>query len=168
MKDRVTINGFDDKNGFNILFQLYLYDLSKFDNNIKIEENGLYPASWIDRDWDLPEFIPLRIEQNHNICGFVLLTKKPFSKPGTEFCIQEFFILRKFRNKGIGLASIEQLFANYSGSYSMLVLKHNVPAKIFWEKVLDLMRIQFKKEKYIHDGIDCISYEFTAPKKLKN
>jgi len=166
MNDMITINCFDDKNGFNILFQLYLYDLSKF-NNIEIEENGLYPASWIDRDWDLPEFIPLRIEQNHNTCGFILLTKKPFSKPGTECCIQEFFILRKFRNKGIGLASIEQLFDNYSGSYSMLVLKHNVPAKLFWEKVLDLMGIQYIKEKRIHDGIEGISYVFTVPQEIE-
>ena len=167
MKDMTTINVFDDKNGFYNLFQLYLYDLSKFNNNIEIKENGLYPASWIDRNWDLPEFIPLRIEQNQNTCGLILLTKKPFSKPGTELCIQEFFILRKFRNKRIGLASIEQLFANYPGSYSMSVMKHNIPAKLFWEKVLDLMGIQYKKEKHIQDGIDGISYEFTVPKKLK-
>ena len=101
MKDRITISGFDDKNGFSDLFQLYLYDLSKYNKNIQIDEKGLYPASWIDRDWDLAEFIPLQIEQNHNTCGFILLTKMPFSKPGTEWCIQECFILREFRNKGI-------------------------------------------------------------------
>ena len=83
----VTLKSFDDKKGFNILFQMYLYDLSKFNNNIEIRESGLYPASWIDRDWDLPEFIPLRIEQNHITCGFILLSKKPFSKPRTELCV---------------------------------------------------------------------------------
>lgn len=160
MKDMITINGFDDKNGFINLFQLYLYDLSKFNNNIEIDENGLYPASWIDRDWDLPEFIPLRIVQNQNTCGFILFSKKPYSKPGTEFCIQEFFILRKFRNKGIGIASIKQLFNNYSGSYSMAVMKHNSPAKSFWEKTLDLMGIQYIKAHHIQDGIDGMSYEF--------
>ena len=160
-----TINVFNDKNGFYNLFQLYLYDLSKFNNNIEIEENGLYSAPWIDRDWDLPEFIPLRIKQNHNTCGLILLTKKPFSKPETELCIQEFFILRKFRNKGIGLASIERLFANYPGSYSMSVIKHNISAKLFWEKAFNLMEIQYIKEKYIHDGIEGISYEFIVPKK---
>ena len=166
MKNMITINDFDNKNGFTNLFQLYLYDLSKYNKNIEIEENGLYPAPWIDKEWDMPEFIPLRIEQNHNTCGFILLSKKPYSKPGTEFCIQEFFILREFRNKGIGQASIEQLFNKYSGSYSMLVIKHNIPAKLFWEKVLDVMQIQYKKEKHIQDGIDGISYEFTVPKEL--
>ena len=114
----------------------------------------------------MSEFIPLRIEQNHITCGFILLSKKPFSKPGTDLCIQEFFILRKFRNKGVGLASIEQLFDNYFGSYSMAVMKQNTSAKMFWEKVLDLMRIQYKSEQHTQDGIDGISYEFTIPKKL--
>ena len=84
MKDIITINSFNDKKGFSDLFQLYLYDLSKYNHNIKVDENGLYPASWIDRNWGFPEFIPLRIEQNHNTCGFILLSNKPFSKPGTE------------------------------------------------------------------------------------
>jgi predicted acetyltransferase len=164
MKDQVILNSFDDKKGFSDLFQLYLYDLSKYNKNIEIDEKGLYPASWIDRDWGLSEFIPLRIEQNHNTCGFILLTKKPFSKPGTEWCIQECFILSKFRKKGIGRDSIEQLFANYSGSYSMAVMKDNIPALLFWEKALDLMGIQYKKGKETEDGIDGISYEFTIPK----
>ena len=167
MKDRITINHFDDKDGFYDLFQLYLSDLSQYNHNIVVDEKGLYPASWIDTDWDLPEFIPLRIEQNQSTCGFIILSKKPLSKPGTEWCIQEFFILRKFRNRGIGRASIEQLFATYSGSYSMAVMKDNVPAKLFWEEALDLMGIQYKKEKHSEEGIDGISYEFTVPKKLK-
>lgn len=166
IKDRITISGFDDKKGFSDLFQLYLYDLSKYNHNIKVDENGSYPASWIDRDWDLPEFIPLRIEQNINTCGFILLSNKPFSKPGTEWCIQECFILRRFRKKGIGLASIDQLFSNYPGSYSMAVMKDNVPALLFWEKVLDLMGIQYTKEKHNEEGIDGISYEFSIPNKL--
>ena len=167
MKDRITIKNFNDKNGFHNLFQLYLSDLSQYNQNIEMDEKGLYPASWIDRDWELPEFIPLRIVQNHNTCGFILLSKKPFTKLGTDWCIQEFFILRKFRNKGIGRSSIAQLFANYSGSYSMAVMKDNVPALLFWEKALDLMGIQYKKEIDSEEGIDGLSYVFTVPNKLK-
>jgi predicted acetyltransferase len=161
MKDRISISSFDDKNGFSDLFQLYLYDLSKYNHNIKVDESGLYPASWIDRDWDFPEFIPLRIEQNHHTCGFILLSKKPFSKPGTEWCIQECFILSKFRNKGIGRASIVQLFANYSGSYSMAVIKDNVPANLFWVEVLDLMGIEYTKEK--HSEMELMDYLMFTP-----
>jgi len=107
----------------------------------------------------------LRIELNNNICGFILLTKKPFSKPGTEFCIQEFFVLKRFRNKENGLAAVKKLFDKYTGSYSMLVMKHNTPAKLFWEKTIDLMGIQYKKEEKVHEGIYGLSYEFTVPKK---
>ena len=161
MINMITIINFKDKNSFKNLFQLYLHDLSKYNHTIEIEENGIFPASWIDEHWDLPEFIPLRIDQNDNTCGFILLSKKPFSKPGTELCIQEFFILKKFRNKGIGRASVEQLFANYPGSYSMSVIKENTPAKLFWKKTLELMGIHYKKEKHSQDGIEGIAYEFT-------
>jgi predicted acetyltransferase len=167
MKDKITINSFVDKNRFHDLFQLYLSDLSQYNHNLEMDEKGLYPAPWIDGDWDLPEFIPLRIEQNNDTCGFILLSKKPFSKPGTDWCIQEFFILSKFRNKGYGYSSVEQLFNKYSGSYSMAVMKDNVPAKYFWEKTLDLMGIQYTKEKHSEEGIDGLSYVFTVPNILK-
>ena len=32
----IALKSFDDKKDFNILFQMYLYDLSKFNNNIEI------------------------------------------------------------------------------------------------------------------------------------
>ena len=48
----------------------------------------------------------------------------------------------------------------------MAVMKDNVPALLFWEKVLDLMGIQYTKEKHNEEGIDGISYEFNIPNKL--
>ena len=158
----ITINSFDDKNEFHKLFQSYLHDLSRYNPNLVLNESGLFDATWIDKDWDLPEFIPLCIEQNHTISGFIILTKEPFSKPGVQYCIQEFFILKGLRKQRIGVTAIEQLFKNYSGSYSMVVIKDNLPAKLFWENTLNRMRIQYIKETYIEEGVDGLSYEFTV------
>lgn len=51
--------------------------------------------------------------------------------------IAEFFIMRKWRRRGIGRQVAVTIFAQFPGSWEVALQRHNASAHAFWRAVID-------------------------------
>ena len=48
----------------------------------------------------------------------------------------EFFVLRKFRRRGVGKQAAHRLFARHPGRWEVRELPSNMPAQGFWRRII--------------------------------
>ena len=157
--DRVTLNN---------LQYLYDHDMSVYaqDGDGNVLANGLFDNEIVNIFYALDEETRkiFLIECNQAIAGFVLLAKSPHTD-GTDYYINDFFILNRFKGKGIGKTAVKQIFESYPGTYGVSQLINNQPAICFWKKVLDENNLDYQEKQWTaEDGNKCLCQEFTVPK----
>lgn len=116
------------------LVAYYIYDMSEYmgwDPNAE----GRYGGCDDLRDyWDKPDHHPYVITVDGKISGFAMVRPFPDEKDRTE--IGEFFVLRKYKGRGVGITSAVWLFDAHPGPWLIRVLEDNTGACKFWEKVI--------------------------------
>ena len=107
------------------LMQFYIYDFSEFVEG-DVEEDGLYAAYphledyWKEKDHRFPYII----KQDEKYIGF-LLVRFIESEERNYFSIAEFFIMKKYRRKGIGKAVATQVFNLHKGRWEVYQKESN-------------------------------------------
>jgi predicted acetyltransferase len=71
----------------------------------------------------------------------------------------EFFVLKAYRNKGVGTAASEQMLGMHTGKWQIGVIDRNKGANAFWARSLELHRPT--KSQHHFDGENWLVYEFT-------
>lgn len=117
------------------LMNLYLYDFSEFDKNMDVDEHGIFGYKYFDLYWIEGDRYPFIIYVNGLIAGFALVNKHTYTGKA-DHRIAEFFVMRKYRNKGIGRTVAYQLFDKFSGWWEVVQTKENIAAKEFWSKII--------------------------------
>jgi predicted acetyltransferase len=119
------------------LMQLYLYELGTLDG-WDIGPDGLYgDGPRIERFWTAPERRSFLIRAEGALAGFALVRR------GTRFAgeqaheISEFFVLAKYRRRGVGAEVSRRLFDRFPGRWEVTQLSTNMPAQEFWRTVID-------------------------------
>lgn len=135
------------------LFQYYIYDMSEYtkfspnsDGTFTVDERIIQLNTY----WTNPDHYPYLILVNDEVAGFSLLRKYPFNKD--YFDIGQFFILRKFKNSGVGRKAFTLSVHKHPGKWLTRVLPNNDGAYRFWEKVISEVSDELpeiKKEMYI-------------------
>lgn len=118
------------------LLQLYIYDFTEF-TNAAITENGLYKIMPdFDTYWTHSRSnVPYLINVDEEIAGFILIKK--LDEPRKMNYLSHFFILRKFRRKGVGRKAAVHIFKLFGGEWGLHHLENNVPAQKFWDRIID-------------------------------
>jgi predicted acetyltransferase len=116
------------------MMELYLYDFSEFDHG-DLDENGCYGYRWLDYYWSENERHPFIVRVDGKLAGFVLVNRYTYL-PGSEWSIAEFFIMRKYRGKGIGKNVAFNIFDRFHGRWEVHELESNKPSHEFWRKVI--------------------------------
>jgi phosphinothricin acetyltransferase len=118
------------------LLQLSLHDLSRFDGSLP-GDDGEYRDAYFEHYWDTAlagaetrEAYFLRLGGALAGCAFL---RQP---PGGRWQVAEFFVLRAFRGRGVGLAAAAALFARHPGAWEVAVHPRNTPAQRFWQRAL--------------------------------
>ncbi len=116
--------------------QFYIYDFSEF-VGYDVQANGLFsPYPDLKDYWgDDNNKFPYIIKNNDKYVGFVLV-KVIRSKDQSYFSIAEFFILKKFRHKGIGRDIAIRVFNRHQGKWEVHQKDSNKPAQTFWNRVI--------------------------------
>ena len=132
------------------LARFYIYDMSEF-MGWRCPETGLFGGcdEFFD-DWRAGTNSPFVLRVEGELAGFAGVKAADVNgRPG--HCIQEFFILRKFRRRGLGKAAAEALFRRFPGPWLVEQLARNVAAQAFWRAVVaDYTSGEFTTLEYMH------------------
>lgn len=121
------------------LFQLYTHDFSDFwsgRDDGELQEDGRFPAYVaLDSYWTDPERTPLFIRTEGYLAGFALINRVSHSGLPLDHAVAEFWIARKHRRFGVGLAAAVKIIGHRPGQWEMAVARRNTAALPFWRKV---------------------------------
>ncbi|MGF1770618.1 GNAT family N-acetyltransferase [Enterovibrio makurazakiensis] len=117
------------------LFPYYIYDMSEY-MGWSPNENGdfSFNKSSLDVYWKQEDHAPFFIHADGEIAGFVLVRKYP--PEGLTYDIEQFFVLRKFKGKGVGKQALKLAAARFEGRWQIRVLLGNEVALRFWKSAI--------------------------------
>jgi predicted acetyltransferase len=122
------------------LVQLYTHDFSEFWAGTArgdLHPDGRFDAYPLDDYWARPNWSPLLIWNNRVLAGFSLINDRTHSGRPANRNVGEFFIVRKYRGRGVGRSAIRQIFSRYPGSWEVAVARRNTAARDFWRKAIN-------------------------------
>ena len=117
------------------LVQLYLYDLGG--DRWGVEADGTFGSrAWHRRFWTRRGRHHFVIRVDGRLAGFALVADRAhFAGHGVRE-ISEFFVLRKYRRRGVGTRAARVIFARFPGRWELAELTWNVAARRFWRHLI--------------------------------
>ncbi|WP_144529889.1 GNAT family N-acetyltransferase [Peribacillus simplex] len=150
----------DERHILKNLYSLYLHDLSEYTEGLNISSDGSFEFDSFELIWKREGLTPYFLKKDKIIVGFLLLLERPFLNKEYDYSINDIFILKKYRRKGIAIALLKELFKQKKGCYFVVELAKNIPAVIFWRKILNTLNIDFEEKKKIIDDEECLMQSF--------
>jgi predicted acetyltransferase len=129
----------EDREWLTNVYPLYLHDLSEFDDGYyRLDDRGRWEPdhlpSWLEEDTDHPLII---LESGERVgCALVNRAPSRHMRPGMDFRLSEFFVLRTHRRRGIGRRAVFALFDRFGGRWEISELARNSAAITFWRRVI--------------------------------
>jgi predicted acetyltransferase len=121
------------------LFQLYAHDFSDFwagREDGELQEDGRFPAyAPLDSYWTEADRTPLFIRVEGFLAGLALLNRFSHSGLPIDHAVAEFWVARKHRRFGVGLAAATKILGHRPGQWEMAVARKNTAALPFWRRV---------------------------------
>jgi predicted acetyltransferase len=118
------------------LLELYAHDFSDF-YDLALAANGRFGYSDLPLYWSEPHRHPFLVWMDGKLIGFVLV--KQGSEVSDETAIwdmAEFFVIRRYRRRGIGTQVAHNVWKRFPGSWEVHVMGANVPANHFWSRAI--------------------------------
>lgn len=113
----------------------YSYDMSKY-MDWPQEPDGTQ-AVGIDykKYFGVQDTFPFLIKYKGELVGFAIVDKK-VTQPNSDFNMAQFFILKKFQEKGVGKQVAFECFNQFQGTWEVYVMSGNEGAYRFWRSVI--------------------------------
>jgi predicted acetyltransferase len=128
-KVEVVAATLDDKLAISRLLELYQYDFAEFTDE-DVDEHGSFGYRFLDQHWTDADRHPFLIRNDGNIAGFA------FVLSGRPHDMAEFFVMRKYRGRGVAAHAAHALFAMFPGEWQVRELAANKRATSFWRKAI--------------------------------
>ena len=121
------------------LMQLYTHDFSEFWSGTArgdLNAQGLFDAYPLDEYWSQAHWTAMLIWCDRALAGFCLINDRAHSGLRAQRNLAEFFIVRKYRGRGVGRRAAERIFSRHPGSWEVAVSRKNTQAREFWRKTI--------------------------------
>ncbi|CAG7659026.1 GNAT family N-acetyltransferase [Paenibacillus allorhizosphaerae] len=154
MSIEIALVPYEDETVLYNLIQLYRYDSSEFDGHV-LNKHGMYLYKYFDHQWTDEYRRPFIVKVDEEIAGFALImldVPKEYMKLSTAQktnVISDFFIMRKYRRKGVGRHVACSLFEMFTGTWEIRQTLANKSAYAFWRQVIS----QYKEHKIFQEEI---------------
>lgn len=158
MDVELTPIAYEHKSVLRHLMELCLHDYSEFDG-ADVDEHGLFGYRRIDHYWTEDGRHAFLMKVASNIAGFVLV--RDSSNTGDAHSVAEFFVLRKYRRKGVGRRAAHGVFNMFPGIWRVHQDKDNTPAQAFWRAVIGEYSHDCFREVSM-DGVEGPAQEFRS------
>lgn len=150
----------------NNLYPLYLHDLSEIwgwkpnkygvyeddETSTLSEQNKVFDIWWENESILYPYLI--RVEDIP--AGFAFVATPPYTPHGSEYYMNEFFVLRPFRGKGVAEAAAVRVLNNHKGTWEIQTNpgESNRRAQSFWRKTIQHYTSGSYQEEYANTTND--------------
>jgi predicted acetyltransferase len=121
------------------LMQLYTHDFSEFwagTSRGDLNAEGRFDPYPLDDYWSRANWSAALIWCDRALAGFALINDVTHSGMAAHRNMGEFFILRKYRGRGVGRIAAELIFSRHEGLWELAVARKNAPALEFWRKTI--------------------------------
>ena len=119
------------------LIQLYLYDFTDF-KEWDVQEDGRFADYGLDDCWTTNDRHPFLIRANGNLAGFAIVDGRSHLTGAHGIRdMQDFFVLRRYRTRGVGEHATRVLFDRFRGRWEVRQMAANLGAIAFWRKVIN-------------------------------
>ena len=125
----------DEQQIFRNLLNLYLYDLSAFEDS-DCDSNGQFEYKHLDSYWIDTDRYAFLIEIDKCYAGFILINRYSELSTLNIRSVAEFFVLKKYRRSGIGREAATRVIRKFPGKWEIAQRFNNRPAQIFWATVV--------------------------------
>jgi predicted acetyltransferase len=122
------------------LFDLYAYDFSEM-TATDVEPSGRYtPDDFLTGFWDHAIFHPFLLSEEGHWAGFAFVERGSYITPGfnQHWLMEEFFVVRKYRRRGLGTWFARELLTRFPGIWEIGQIPENKAATQFWRRTLRL------------------------------
>lgn len=114
------------------LLELYIHDFCDF-IDLELRSDGRFGYNELDLYWTDPRRHPFLVHVDGKLAGFALVRGVHNASQATvAWDMAEFFILRSYRRRGIGIRAAHQVFRKFCGNWEVRVMVSNEPASRFW------------------------------------
>jgi predicted acetyltransferase len=124
-----------DRNALHNLAQFYQYDFTEFLPG-DVDEQGEYPYMDVQRYLTDKGHRAYLARVNGKLGGFVLVRDRPEQRDRSGRYLAEFFVMRPYRQLGVGRTLAFQTFDTFRGYWELAIVGPNIPAQAFWRKVV--------------------------------
>ena len=115
------------------MLELYQHDLSDiWDQDLDV--HGEYGYE-LDRFWQREEAWPYVFRVAGSLAGFALVDKRVLIA-GDDFWLDQFFVLKKYRRRGVGGHAAAAVFNQHTGRWQVGQMPENTAALAFWRHVI--------------------------------
>ena len=114
------------------LMQLYLHELSQYDQAYPDADGRYNLGPYFDLYWTEPQRFPYLICKQTAPIGFALVREIG----NKTYSVAEFFIIRAVRRTGYGAQAAHTLFDRHPGRWQVAQEQENNPAQAFWKSVI--------------------------------
>lgn len=101
--------------------------------------------------WEKPNYLYPFVIRVDNIpaAGFALIATPPHCSKGTDYLVNDFFLLQPFRGKDIAEFSAIQIFDKFKGSWELFTnpAERNIIGQTFWRKTVS----KYTKGSYVEE-----------------
>lgn len=134
----------EQKSVFIQMMELYNYDFSEFSDD-DINEYGYFGYSHIDDYWNEEGRYPFFIRVDEKLAGLVLVRSCcEYNNLSDSHSIAEFFVMKKYRRKGVGKVAAMKIFDMFPGGWEISQWSNNLPAQNFWKQIIS----EYTNKKY--------------------
>jgi predicted acetyltransferase len=123
------------------LYQLYIYEFTRFMTNWHTNYAGRYTEDDLDEIWHKPNRHTFLVKVEGELGGFAIVDHGVPSRywgDGLSVVMVEFFILAAFQGQGIAEQVAIRLFDMHPGKWEIFELEKNVRAQHFWRRTIRL------------------------------
>ena len=115
------------------MLELYQHDLSHIWDQ-DLDEHGEYGYA-LDRYWHAPVHQAFVFRCDGHYAGFALVDDDVCLRD-SQLWMAQFFVLRKYRRRGVGAQAAMQVFDSIRGRWEVGQMAGNEPARDFWRAVI--------------------------------
>jgi len=146
--------GAEHQSALGNLLELYIHDFSEV-VPIDVGADGRYGYKSLTLYWSEDSRLPFLARLDGKLVGFVLVTRSSESSgDGEAWDMAEFFVLRRYRHRGIGTEMAAKVWLRYPGRWQIRVMEKNVLARKFWESsITKFTGLSAHSSKFVADGV---------------